>query len=198
MKEKEVCQESFFLKKRADDPPSTYISTKRKFATYFESCIGAQDGTHIPAIVKPELQGPFRNRKEKLTQNVLAVADFDLTFAYALCGWEGSAHDQRVDNDAKGKGKPMFPGKYYLGDAGYTLSFTCLTPYRGVRYHLKEWERGNQRPQNKEELFNLRHSSLRNAIERIFGVIKKRFPILVTILVHLLFHRTHLHIILSL
>ena len=80
------CQESFFLKKRADDPPSTYISTKRKFATYFESCIGAQDGTHIPAIVKPELQGPFRNRKEKLTQNVLAVADFDLTFAYALCG----------------------------------------------------------------------------------------------------------------
>ena len=86
MKEKEVCQESFFLKKRADDPPSTYISTKRKFATYFESCIGAQDGTHIPAIVKPELQGPFRNRKEKLTQNVLAVADFDLTFAYALCG----------------------------------------------------------------------------------------------------------------
>ena len=68
-----------------------------------------------------ELQGPFRNRKEKLTQNVLAVADFDLTFAYALCGWEGSAHGQRVDNDAKGKGKPMFPGKYYLGDAGYTL-----------------------------------------------------------------------------
>jgi hypothetical protein len=27
-------------------------------------------------------------------------------------------------------------------------------------------------------LFNLRHSSLRNAIERIFGVLKKRFPIL--------------------
>ena len=60
------------------DPPSTYISLKRKFATYFENCIGAQDGTHILAIVKPELKGPFRNRKEKLTQNVLAVADFDL------------------------------------------------------------------------------------------------------------------------
>ena len=74
----------------------------------------------------------------------------------------------------------MFPGKYYLGDAGYPLSFTCLTPYRAVRYHLKEWDRGNKRPQNKEELFNLRHSSLRNATERIFGVIKKRFPILVT------------------
>ena len=72
------CQESFFLKKGAEDSPSTYISLKRKFATYFENCIGAQDGTHIPAIVKPELKRPFQNRKEKLTQNVLAVADFNL------------------------------------------------------------------------------------------------------------------------
>jgi hypothetical protein len=66
-----------------------------------------------------------------------------------------------------------------LGDAGYGLSHGCLTPYRGVRYHLKEWARRDLRPQNKEELYNLRHSSLRNVIERIFGVLKKRFPILV-------------------
>ena len=33
-------------------------------------------------------------------------------------------------------------------------------------------------PENFKELFNLRHSSLRNAIERIFGVLKKRFKIL--------------------
>jgi len=45
-----------------------------------------------------------------------------------------------------------------------------LTPYRGVRYHLKEWAKGNLKPQNKEELFNLRYSKLRNVIERIFGV----------------------------
>jgi hypothetical protein len=31
---------------------------------------------------------------------------------------------------------------------------------------------------NKEELFNLRHASLRNVIERIFGVLKRRFRIL--------------------
>lgn len=47
-----------------------------------------------------------------------------------------------------------------------------------MRYHLKEFLRGNRRPQNKEELFNLRHASLRNVIERSFGVLKKRFPIL--------------------
>jgi len=31
---------------------------------------------------------------------------------------------------------------------------------------------------NKEELFNLRHASARNTIERIFGVLKRRFRIL--------------------
>jgi Plant transposon protein. len=33
-------------------------------------------------------------------------------------------------------------------------------------------------PENYQELFNLRHSSLRNAIERIFGILKNRFKIL--------------------
>jgi hypothetical protein len=53
-----------------------------------------------------------------------------------------------------------------------------LAPYHGVRYHLKEYAHGCQAPQNAKELFNHRHASLRNAIERIFGVLKKRFPIL--------------------
>ena len=35
------------------------------------------------------------------------------------------------------------------------------------------------RPQSKEELFNLRHAQARNVIERIFGVIKKRWTVLV-------------------
>jgi DDE superfamily endonuclease len=34
-------------------------------------------------------------------------------------------------------------------------------------------------PANKEELFNLRHASARNVIERIFGILKHRFRILV-------------------
>lgn len=33
-------------------------------------------------------------------------------------------------------------------------------------------------PQNSKELFNLRHASLRNTIERAFGVLKRRFPII--------------------
>ncbi|CUS11469.1 unnamed protein product, partial [Tuber aestivum] len=34
------------------------------------------------------------------------------------------------------------------------------------------------RPQNVKKLFNLRYSSLRNAVERSLGILKMRFPIL--------------------
>jgi hypothetical protein len=45
-------------------------------------------------------------------------------------------------------------------------------------YGLNQAQLNKSRPQNKEELFNLRHSSARNAIEHIFGVLKRRFRIL--------------------
>jgi hypothetical protein len=34
-------------------------------------------------------------------------------------------------------------------------------------------------PQNKEELFNLRHAQARNVVEQIFGVMKQRWEILI-------------------
>jgi hypothetical protein len=42
---------------------------------------------------------------------------------------------------------------------------------------LKEFSRENP-IQNARELFNNRHASLRNAVERTFGIVKRRFPIL--------------------
>ena len=53
-----------------------------------------------------------------------------------------------------------------------------IAPYRGVRYHLKEYS--VRPPKNAKKLFNLRLASLRTAIERAFGVFKKRFPIIVS------------------
>ena len=62
-------------------------------------------------------------------------------------------------------------------DVGYPNVPGFLAPYRCTRYHLKEFSRAN--PINTpQELFNHQHSSLRNAIDRTFGILKQRFPIL--------------------
>ena len=65
-----------------------------------QDCVGAIDGTHVRASVPPKIQGRFRGRKDETMQNVLAAISFDLKFTYVLAGWEGSAHDSRVLNDA--------------------------------------------------------------------------------------------------
>ena len=42
----------------------------------------------------------YRNRHGTISQNVLAACNFDLEFIYVFSGWDGSAHDSRVLNDA--------------------------------------------------------------------------------------------------
>ena len=96
------------------------------------------DGTHIPAFVPASLAQPFRNRKGFLSQNVLAACSFDLLFTFVLIGWEGSAAECTILADAYMKGLTVGNGKYDLGDAGFALTTKLLTPYRGVRYHLRE------------------------------------------------------------
>ncbi|KAL3530625.1 hypothetical protein ACH5RR_009947 [Cinchona calisaya] len=144
----------------------------------FLDYVGAIDGTHILAAVPLEIQGKFRGRKGIPTQNVFAAISFDLKFSYVLAGWEGSAHDSRVLEDALSRpgGLQVPKDKYYLVDAGYGIRNGFIPPYIGVRYHLKEYD-GNP-PQNEKELFNLRHSSLRTTIERDFGILKKRFRVI--------------------
>ena len=70
---------------KVGDPIPAKISNNGNFTPYFDNCIGAIDGRHIPAVIPVELQGPFRSRKKIVSQNVLGV-DFDLTFANALFG----------------------------------------------------------------------------------------------------------------
>ena len=65
-----------------------------------QDCVGVIDGTHVRVSVPLEIQGRFRDRKDGTTQNVLVAISFDLKFTYVLAGWEGSAHDSCVLNDA--------------------------------------------------------------------------------------------------
>ncbi|XP_042484831.1 uncharacterized protein LOC122065097 [Macadamia integrifolia] len=93
-----------------------------------------------------------------------------------------SAYNSRILDDAihrEGEAKlPVPRGKFYLVDAGFANQKGFLRPYHNVRYHLKEWRNSNVSPADKKELFNLRHSRLRNIIERAFGLLKSRFKIL--------------------
>uniref|UniRef100_A0A803L0H7 Transposase n=1 Tax=Chenopodium quinoa TaxID=63459 RepID=A0A803L0H7_CHEQI len=164
-----------FVKPQASPLPSE-IQNNPRFFPWFEDFIGAIDGTHIRASVPIEMQGRFRGRKGGTTQNMLGAVDFDMKFTYVLAGWEGSAHDSKVLQDALKRGFKVPKGKYYLADAGYGERKGFMPPYRRTRYHLKEYT--NNPPENERELFNLRHSSLRMVVERSFGVLKKRFRVL--------------------
>jgi len=108
----------------------------------------------------------------------MVACDFNCQFVHVSAGWEGSAADARVLQDALTHDFYVPSGKFYLVDAGYANTPNFIAPYRNVRYHLQEQGRSNQRPSNAKELFNLRHAQLRNHVERIIGVLKMRFPIL--------------------
>ncbi|KAL5709696.1 hypothetical protein ACHQM5_020354 [Ranunculus cassubicifolius] len=168
------------LVKRPEELPYPEIMGNPRYV-YFKDCMGALDGTHIPAKVPLEEQGTYRNRKKQISQNVLGACTMDMKFTYVLAGWEGSAADGKVLQSAlhREDSIPVPVGNYYLVDAGYANAPGFLAPYRGVRYHLNEWK--GRTPQTPKELFNHRHSSLRNVIERTFGLIKKRWAVLCSV-----------------
>ncbi|KAL7247517.1 hypothetical protein ACSBR2_002434 [Camellia fascicularis] len=103
-----------------------------------------------------------------------------MLFILINSGWEGSAHDNAILVDSITIADLYFPhpphGKYYLVDAEFTNMPGFLVSFRSQCYHLQEFH--GRYYSGPKELFNHRHLSLQNVIERTFGVLKKRFPIL--------------------
>ncbi|TYK08067.1 retrotransposon protein [Cucumis melo var. makuwa] len=139
----------------------------------------ALDGTHIKVNVSMSDHPRYRSRKSDITTNVLGLCSQNGEFIFVMPGWEGSASDSRVLRDVVSRpiGLKVPKGYYYLCDASYLNVEGFLAPYRGQRYHLIEWRGGNP-PKCPKELFNMRHSSARNVIERAFGSLKSRWAIL--------------------
>nr|KAJ0214489.1 hypothetical protein LSAT_V11C400206730 [Lactuca sativa] len=171
--------EGLYIQQPKGDVIPREIQESRRFYPFFKDCIGAIDGTHVRVHV-PNRDAPrYRGRKGYPTINVLAACTFDLKFTY-----EGTASNSRIIKNAFTRDdKLLIPSdnllnqcRYCLVDGGLPHTSKVMVPYRGVRYHLKEYSM--RAPQNSKELFNLCHASLRNAIERAFGVLKRRFPII--------------------
>ena len=141
----EVVYRAYIRLPTHETPVHDLIRQSKSFWPYFEGCLGALDGTHIPAHVPEAKHISYRNRKGHLSQNVLAACDMGLNFVYILPGWEGSACDSRVFENARISDFEIPAGRYYLADAGYAGSDALLVPYRSIRYHLKEWGQVNAR-----------------------------------------------------
>ncbi|XP_026443198.1 protein ALP1-like [Papaver somniferum] len=183
-----------FMFKRSGETISRYVNTVLKgvirlqgellkqpvaVATSF-NCLGALDVTHISIHVATEDKPRYRTRKSSIETNVLCVCSHNLEVIYVYPGWEGSAADSRVLREAiyKKNGLEVPQGYYYLVDADYPNSGGFLAPFRGQRYHLKEWGQGRLEPRTAEELFNMKYCRARNVIERVFGLLKMRWAIL--------------------
>ncbi|KAJ3701389.1 hypothetical protein LUZ61_005094 [Rhynchospora tenuis] len=169
-----------FLQMGVDAP----IHPKLKQSQFlpFKDALGVIDRTHINAFPPSgeTFKERWRDRKGNMSQNVMAVVDFDGNFLYVVAGWEGSAHDNLILRKSLERGNfTVPPGRYYLVDGGYANTPQFLSPYRGKTYHLAQFStRGrDNRYDCAEELYNYRHAQLRNIVEKTFGILKGRFKI---------------------
>lgn len=135
----------------------------------FPGVIGAVDCTHIkiksPGGNQAEV---FRNRKGYFSINVQAVCNSNLKITDIVSRWPGSVHDTTIFNDsnirARFEGGEFVP--YYLvGDGGYPCRTYLLTPLGEILTVA-------------QQRYNFSQIRTRNPVERLFGVLKRRFPCL--------------------
>ena len=130
--------------------PPDHIIPKRirrdpKLYPFFKDCRGAIDGSHLPVRPPSLTRGRWRDREGNLTQNILAICDFNMFFVFLMVGWEGSIADSTLYNQAVVNGGLVLgEDQYWAADAGFASCSKLLTPYRNTRYHLREWAAGNR------------------------------------------------------
>jgi hypothetical protein len=124
---------------------SNKLKNDPRYWPFFQDAVGALDESHIHASPPAFQCTVYHNCKGFISQNCLFACDFDLKFVYSLTGWEGSANDSCIYEDAHVHDFHIPHQKYYLADAGFPLCTELLVPYRGVHYHLAEWGHANTR-----------------------------------------------------
>jgi hypothetical protein len=135
----------------------------------FPRVIGAIDCTHIKVQSPGGEDGEiYRNRKSYFSLNTQMICDSELRILNVVARWPRSVHDSTIFMNSRVR--VLFENGQYrnvilLGDSGYPNKSYLFTPLLHPR-------------QPAEVRYNERHVSTRNVIERCFGVIKRRFPIL--------------------
>lgn len=135
----------------------------------FPLVIGSIDCTHV----KIESPGgsdaeQYRNRKGFFSYNVQTIASAELKILNIVARWPGSCHDQTIFNNSNISMRLQRGdfGKYIIvGDSGYRNTRYLATPFLSVDNPAKN-------------LFNESQIRTRNVVERSYGVLKRRFPVL--------------------
>ncbi|XP_029347997.1 putative nuclease HARBI1 [Acyrthosiphon pisum] len=136
----------------------------------FPLVIGAIDCTHIK-IQSPG--GPnaeyFRNRKGWFSLNVQTVVSAKLKIMDIVVRWPGSTHDStifsrsKINNDLHVEQK--WGNSLIVADSGYANTKHIVTPFLNPQA-------------GPENLYNESQIRTRNPVERCYGVLKRRFPVL--------------------
>ena len=97
----------------------------------------------------------------------MAVCDHKLRITQLVNRWPGSANDNTVFCDSRLCAR-FAAGQmkgYLLGDKGYGIKPYLMTPFADPGTPA-------------ERRFNASHAQVRNCIERAFGVLKQRWPVI--------------------
>lgn len=135
----------------------------------FPKVIGALDCTHIKIISPGGSHAEiYRNRKGYMSLNVQAICNADLMLTDLVVRWPGSSDDERIFSGCRRNA--MFElGTYeeslLVADSGYMNRDYMMMPLDRVS-------------STAESLYNESQIRTRNPIERLFGIWKRRFPVL--------------------
>ncbi|KAB0805101.1 hypothetical protein PPYR_02071 [Photinus pyralis] len=133
----------------------------------FPNAIGVIDCTHVRIPKFQEFGDEYINRKGYLSINVQATSNAQEVFTSVDCQWPGSVHDSRIFKNSNIYNilRNSTEECVLLGDDGYPISPWMMTPWRNS---------ATQEQQNYNNIF----CRERVIIERCFGQLKSRFPIL--------------------
>lgn len=140
----------------------------------FPFTIGAIDCTHVK-INSPggDMGEVFRNRKGYFSLNVQTISSASLRVLDIVARWPGSVHDQTIfmHSNIRDRFVAREFGEFILiGDSGYANTHFLATPFTA---------NNNELPADPAmQMYQRSLISTRNVVERQYGVLKRRFPVL--------------------
>ena len=144
--------------------------TKHKFFLLgnMPNTIGVIDCTHVHIHAPHERDGEYINRKGRRSINIQLVGDTDLIITNCVVKWPGSVHDARILRESAlyRELQNNRPDGILLRDSAYPLLPWLMTPFLAATTPAQAH-------------FSTAHCKTRCAIERLNGVLKRRFAYLI-------------------